>query len=105
MKTVSIVVALATMVLVPAYLVYVTIHTIQEERRRSGLRKVWANFGLSLLLAGLFFTTWLAHGIVQWEDYAQEQQAHGEPVEVTGFVIQFGESTLENWQSEFLQLF
>jgi branched-subunit amino acid ABC-type transport system permease component len=105
MKTVSIVVAVATMVLVPAYLVYVTIRTIQQERRRSGLRKVWANFGLSLLLAGLFFTTWLAHGIVQWEDYAQEQQALGEPVEVSGFVVQFGESTLENWQSEFLQLF
>jgi hypothetical protein len=105
MKTVSIVAAVATMVLIPAYLVYVTIHTIQEERRRSGLRKVWANFGLSLLLASLFFTSWLAHGIVQWEDYAQEQRAHGEPVEVSGFVVQFGESTLENWQSEFLQLF
>jgi succinate dehydrogenase hydrophobic anchor subunit len=105
MKTISIVVALTAMVLIPIYLVWVTIHTIQQERRRSGLRRVWANFGLSLLLATLFFTTWVAHGIVQWEDYAQEQRAHGEPVEVSGFVVQFGESTLENWQSEFLQLF
>src|SRR5215218_2259448 len=32
-------------------------------------------------------------------------QKYGEPVTVGDFVSDFGTSTLENWQSEFLQLF
>jgi hypothetical protein len=34
-----------------------------------------------------------------------DQIAHGEPVAFSDFVVEFGQSTLENWQSEFLQLF
>jgi hypothetical protein len=32
-------------------------------------------------------------------------RAHGEAVVVSDYLVQFGQSTLENWQSEFLQLF
>jgi hypothetical protein len=53
----------------------------------------------------LFFATWLGQGISQWQTYTDEQHAHGESVEVGGFISEFGQSTLENWQSEFLQLF
>ena len=105
MRTVSIVSALATMVLVPVYLLVTMVRTIQDERRRSGLRKVWANFGLSLVLCILFFLTWVGHGVTQWSRYAEEQRTHGETADVGGFVLDFGEATLENWQSEFLQLF
>ncbi len=105
MKTVSILVALATMIAVPGYLVYMTAHSIREEQRRSNIRKIWANFGLSLLLCLLFFVSWIAHGVVKWEAYAEEQRTHNEPAEISGYVVQFGEATLENWQSEFLQLF
>jgi hypothetical protein len=35
----------------------------------------------------------------------QEQITHGEPTRVADYLVQFGQSTLENWQSEFLQLF
>ena len=105
MKTVAIIVALGTMVLVPAYLVYMTMHSIQEERRRSGIRRIWANFGLSLVLCVLFFVTWAAHGIVEWQEFAQQQRTHGETTTASGFVVAYGQSTLENWQSEFLQLF
>jgi hypothetical protein len=37
--------------------------------------------------------------------HTDEQQTHGETVELGDFYAQFMQSTLENWQSEFLQLF
>ena len=105
METFSIVVALGTMTLVPVYLLSVMARAIREERQRSHLAKVWANFGLSIVLCILFFVTWAAHGVVQWQRFADEQQTHGEPADVSGYLVDYGESTLENWQSEFLQLF
>jgi hypothetical protein len=36
--------------------------------------------------------------------YANEQLAQGQPVEVSGYTVQMMRDTLENWQSEFLQL-
>ncbi len=53
----------------------------------------------------LFITTWIAHGIVEWQAYTDDQLAHGESTTPGDFVAQFAQSTLENWQSEFLQLF
>jgi SNF2 family DNA or RNA helicase len=40
----------------------------------------------------------------QWFTWANEQQEHNQPLEVGDFLWQFWTSTLENWQSEFLQL-
>jgi hypothetical protein len=34
-----------------------------------------------------------------------EQRSHGEQPELGDFFAECGQSTLENWQSEFLQLF
>ena len=53
----------------------------------------------------LFFATWIGHGISQWQRYTDEQLAHNEEVSVGDFLSDFSTSTLENWQSEFLQLF
>jgi hypothetical protein len=88
-----------------AYLVGTMIRSIQVEKRSSGLTKTWSNFGLSIALAILFFTTWFAHGIAQWQTFVDEQREHGQPAVVVDFVQQFAQATLENWQSEFLQLF
>jgi hypothetical protein len=86
-----------------AYLIFATIRSIHTER--SGHRSIWREFGLGLSLMMLFFATWIAHGISQWQTYTDEQRSHGESVELGDFVSEFGHSTLENWQSEFLQLF
>jgi len=86
-------------------LVYLLIKSIVDERRSSGVRKTWANFGLSITFAALFFISWAAQAVAEWGVYAQEQQAHGEPRVIGDYLVQFGQSTLENWQSEFLQLF
>jgi hypothetical protein len=37
--------------------------------------------------------------------YTDDQREHGESVEAGDFFTTFAQSTLENWQSEFLQLF
>lgn len=53
----------------------------------------------------MFLITWAAQAVVQWPVFAQEQQAHGEKARLSEYFLHFSQSTLENWQSEFLQLF
>jgi hypothetical protein len=53
----------------------------------------------------LFFVTWFGPAIAQWQTYTDAQREHGQEVSVGDFVADFGQATLENWQSEFLQLF
>jgi hypothetical protein len=77
--------------------------SIQSERSEG--RSMWREFALGLILMMLFFATWVAHLIVEWQVFTDEQLAHGVEPQVGDFVAQFGRSTLENWQSEFLQLF
>jgi hypothetical protein len=86
-----------------AFLVHATVRSIQVNRTRS--RSLWREFGLGLILMILFFASWIGQGITQWQSFTDEQRAQGQPVEVGDFVAEFGQATLENWQSEFLQLF
>ena len=86
-----------------AFLILVTVKSILDER--SGERSIWREFGLGLSLMALFVVTWVAHGISEWQTFTDEQRDHGEQVEAGDFFSAFGQSTLENWQSEFLQLF
>jgi hypothetical protein len=79
------------------------IRSIHNERRAG--RSIWKDFGLGIALMVLFAVTWIAHGVSEWQTYTDEQRAHGESTSVGDFVSQFSQSTLENWQSEFLQLF
>jgi hypothetical protein len=95
----ALVVALGGLVLV----VFALVRSIQNER--TGARSLWREFGLGLALMILFFGSWVAHGIAEWQTYTDEQRTHGESTELGDFVSQFGQATFENWQSEFLQLF
>jgi hypothetical protein len=85
------------------YLIFATLRSIRDERTPG--RSVWREFGLGLSLMILFLVTWIAHGITEWQVFTDEQRAQGESVEVGDFAAAFAQSTLENWQSEFLQLF
>lgn len=105
MATVFGIVTIAILVLIPVYLVWMLVRSIREERRRSNLRRVWANFALGIVLMILFFVSWGGQAFAQWREYVQDQKEHQAPVVAGEFVIDFGQSTLENWQSEFLQLF
>jgi hypothetical protein len=88
---------------VTAYLVGTLARSIQREKSTS--MKLWKNFGLSLGFCLLFFITWVGQGVAQWQRFTDEARAHKQPVEIGDFVSDFSASTLENWQSEFLQLF
>jgi len=98
-------VTVAVMVFVAAYLIGSMVRGIQNEKRSSRLKRTWANFGLSIAFCTLFLITWAAQGIAQWQVFTDEAREHNQPVEAGDFIAEFGQSTLENWQSEFLQLF
>ncbi len=97
--------AVATALAVGALLFVIVsmVRSIANERSKD--RSIWREFGLGLALMVLFFATWVAHGVAQWQTYTDEQFEHGQPAEIGDFMSEFGQSTLENWQSEFLQLF
>ena len=99
------IILIAIMAATVIFLLAAMVRSIQNEKRRSGIRKTFANFGLSIVLAILFFSSWIGQGISEWQIFVDQQRAHGEPVEVSDFITEFSQSTLENWQSEFLQLF
>jgi hypothetical protein len=65
---------------------------------------VLRRYGLSITLGALFLSCWALQGYAQWTDHAAVQIALGQPPG-EGFWAKFWASTLENWQSEFLQLF
>jgi hypothetical protein len=95
----------AVLIAIAGYLFISMIRSIRQEMRSSGVRNVWRNFGLSISFAVLFLSSWIAQGFAEWHVYVAEQHAHGEPQGIADFITQFSQSTLENWQSEFLQLF
>jgi hypothetical protein len=99
------IVSIVVMVAVVGFLVWSLVTSIRQGRRRSGTGRIWANFGLSLVLVILFFASWATQAFAQWAEYRDEQRAHGETAQVDGYLVGFAQSTLENWQSEFLQLF
>ena len=86
-------------------LIWSLVHHILQERRTHDVRKLWSNFGLSIAFCSLFLISWIAQALVEWETYGAQQREHGAAVTFKGFLMEFGQSTLENWQSEFLQLF
>ena len=99
MMLIATVLALAALLVV----VFALVRSVRNEHTPG--RSVWREFGLGLVLMLMFLGSWIAHGISEWQTYTDEQREHGESTEPGDFVSQFGQSTLENWQSEFLQLF
>lgn len=105
MNAVIVVVSAVVMVAVVGYLIWSLVKSIRDVQRTSGISKVWANFGLSISLLVLFFVSWVAQALAQWDAFRSEQRTHGEEADLGGYVVEFAQATLENWQSEFLQLF
>lgn len=69
-------------------------------RRLGPLRK----YGFLWVTAILFVLALAGQWYYSWQVYEDEQEAHGEPVDVSGYVDTTMKDMLENWQSEFLQL-
>jgi hypothetical protein len=99
MMAVVLVIVLATLVLLIAAMA----RSISDDRTKG--RSVWREYGLSLVLMILFVASWVGHAIAEWQVFTDEQLSQGHTAKVGDFVAAFAQSTLENWQSEFLQLF
>jgi hypothetical protein len=72
------------------------------------MKQVFYQNGLSLVLFGLFILFEVGLSIVGQHHYNQEQQQHGQPpVGYFEYIMSdsFMEATMENWESEFLQMF
>jgi hypothetical protein len=70
--------------------------------------KVLRNYALGWVLLGLFVLFWIGQTVVGWQEFLAEQSEHGQVAHVFGeggYVWNWARTTLENWQSEMLQLF
>lgn len=68
------------------------------------IKNIFKNYGLSIVLAIGFVSTWILQFIFQFLKVSQEAIDKGKQFLWTDFWPDFFTSTFENWQSEFLQL-
>lgn len=61
-------------------------------------------YGFAWVTLGFLILSLVGHWVFGWFAYVNEQQAMGQSVETSGYVIEMLRDTFENWQSEFLQL-
>jgi hypothetical protein len=52
----------------------------------------------------LFLGSLVGHWLFAWFAFINEQTAHGQEIIVSEYLVEILRDTLENWQSEFLQL-
>jgi hypothetical protein len=65
---------------------------------------IWTRYGFAWVTGGFFVITLAGHWLFGWFAYVNEQLAHNQPVEFASYTVEMMRDTLENWQSEFLQL-
>jgi hypothetical protein len=65
---------------------------------------VWRAYSYAWITLAFFILTITGHWIFGWFAYLDEQRALGQPAGIAGYVVEMSRDTLENWQSEFLQL-
>lgn len=71
------------------------------------MREFFRNNGLSIVLFGMFFFSFVGQYFTGHQEYNDDQKSHGKPE--VGYVEylskgHFIEATFENWESEFLQM-
>jgi hypothetical protein len=64
----------------------------------------FTRYGFLWVTLILFIGSAIGHWCFGWSSYKKEQEEHNQPIEVNDYIIEMGRDTLENWQSEFLQL-
>jgi hypothetical protein len=82
------------------------IQSRERQQKQGRLGYLWANYSLSIVLLVITIVSIMAHAWFGWMQYSADQLSHGETPELwgdSGYWVYFGEWTLQNWQSEFLQ--
>ena len=73
--------------------------------RIGGLRTFLYSNSLLLVMTGAFLGSWFAHSVTGWTEYNNQQVEHEQPeLSWVGYLgsADFWQTTLQNWQSEFL---
>lgn len=65
---------------------------------------VWKKYGFAWVTGALFVITLSGHWVFGWYAYINEQRGLNQPVDLGAYTVEMMRDTLENWQSEFLQL-
>jgi hypothetical protein len=68
------------------------------------MKKFIKNYSLSLTFFTFFLICWGLQAFFQYKHEQQEAKVHGEELTMTDYANSLAASTMENWQSEFLQL-
>lgn len=72
------------------------------------MSRLWRDYNLGIVLFALFFVSWLGQTYSGWNEFVAEQRSLQQTARIfggDGYVWMWLQSTLENSQSEFLQLF
>ena len=76
-------------------------------RKGFSLKRLWQNYNLSIVLATLFLISWALQTWAGWVRFVANQEDHEQVAEIfgrSGYLFEWLSATMENWQSEFLQL-
>lgn len=69
------------------------------------MRNLWKNYSLGIVLFGLWLGSTLAHAHFSYDETVTDAEQHQVEFKMDEWRTRFGRETMENWQSEFLQLF
>ena len=72
--------------------------------KKNNSKSIWKKKGYVWVTLIFFIFSLLLHWIFGWEVFKNEQAAHGQPVVFSEYFSEMIRDTMENWQSEFLQL-
>jgi hypothetical protein len=68
---------------------------------KANLKRKYGFLWVTLIL---FLISFIGQWVAGWFEYKEKQEDHQQPIEFKGYAIELTRGTLENWQSEFLQL-
>ena len=72
------------------------------------MKRFWRNNGLSVVMLGMFFVVFIfGQAYSGWLEDNEERRQHGQPAQTLPEYLtgsHFAEATMENWESEFLQM-
>jgi hypothetical protein len=69
------------------------------------VQRLWRDRGFGIAMLTFFAISLVLQWIAGWQEYVSEQTDHGFAIQVGEYVWREISATMENWQSEFLQLF
>jgi hypothetical protein len=61
-------------------------------------------YAYAWITIAFFLISIVGHWVFGWYAFANDASEHGQAPELSGYLVEMGRDTFENWQSEFLQL-